>query len=531
MQHIDDPGSIDVGGLLTIDVSSELRKLSQAQFQGPWQLPAELVRRAIRGGAHEIRVTTHRHGVRILDDGGGYPREHLEWTASLLDASRPNEERHAALTALESAGELVLLAMAGLEVAQLRIDSIHGGVRAVLDVTSGRRPQLNAQPGATGQRTELHLRSNALDRKHVVQWLRSAARFAPVGIIIDGEPIPTGFVGAIVEGNLQAPLRGRLAVVKDTESAHISLLEHGLVTGHLTVPDAPNLEAAVELGSSATDLSAARLREVVQPHVPAIVEQGIGLLVRLGQKGPMPEQLRSRVARLLLQAARKGLRKQDVMRVPAFRVVDSRGTRHVNLQTLQKLTSDSSGRNILVALYPSQKPERFALGTTPVLVADAAERSRLAELLHVRFRPPDPRDASSSIWMVWRRGIDAVGRTAREVGLWVRHPIRASPVDDSQLTPYEKAFVGHVRNHLAQDPRLKVTGARMCEGRGPVRRTSGRPVELLLPRQNPTVMAGVRAIHLDPAWAYPVVLALLDGRGLPAATSRAGWLSRLASSS
>ena len=44
-------GSIDIGGLLTIDVASELRKLSQAQLQGPWQIPAEIVRRALRFGA------------------------------------------------------------------------------------------------------------------------------------------------------------------------------------------------------------------------------------------------------------------------------------------------------------------------------------------------------------------------------------------------------------------------------------------------------------------------------------------------
>jgi hypothetical protein len=531
MRPVDDPGSIDVGGLLTIDVSSELRKLSQAQFQGPWQLPAELVRRAFRGGASEVRFASNRHGVSIVDDGGGYPVEHLQWTASLLDGRRPNEERHAALTALEAAGELVLLAMAGLDIIHLRIETVHDGVRAILDMAAGRAPHLEVQADIAGRWTSLQLKSAALDRKQVVQWLRNAARFAPGKLTVDGDPIPSGFSGVIVEGTLQPPLQGRLAVVREGESAHVWLLEHGLVTGHITVPDAPNLEAAVELGSSATDLSAARLREMVQPHVPAIVEQGVGLLVRLGRKGPMPEQLRTRVARLVLQAARKGLRKRDVMKVPVFRVIDADGTRQVNLQTLEEIAKRGGGRNVLVALYPSQKPERFALGSTPVLVADAAERSRLAELLHVRFRPPDPRDTSSALWLAWRRGVDSTARTFKNLGVWIRHPVRSPPVDDHLLNPREQAFIGHVRNHLAQDPRLEVTGARMCEGRGPIRRTSGRPAELLLPRHNPTVLASIRAISLDPAWTYPVVLALLDGQGLPAATSRAGWLSRLARSS
>lgn len=531
MQQIDDAGSIDVGGLLTIDVSSELRKLSQAQFQGPWQLPAELVRRSIRGGAKEVRVTTSRHGVRITDDGGGYPAEHLQWTAALLDSRRPNEDRHAALTALEGAGELVLLAMAGLEIGQLRVETVHDGVRAVLEVNAGRAPWLEVQQGVAGRWTDLQLRSSTLDRKQVTQWLRNAARFAPGTVTLDGAAVQSGFSGVIVEGRLASPLEGRLAVVREGESAHVWLLEHGLVTGHITVPDAPNLEAAIELGSDVADLSAARLREMVQPHVPTIVEQGVGLLAKLGRRGPMPEHLRTRVARLVLQAARKGLLRDEVMRVRTFRVVDAKGSRQVDLESLQELTRRGSGRNVLVALYPTQKPERFALGSTPVLIADASERSRLAELLHVRFRPPDPRDTSSSLWLAWRRGVDTTSRTFKNVGLWIRHPVRASPLEDHALAPPEQTFIAHVRAHLAQDPRLEVTGARMCAGSGPIRRSGGRPVELLLPRQNETVVAAIHAINTDPAWAYPVVLTLLDGQGLPAATSRATWLQRLAGSS
>ena len=73
-----DDNIIDVGGLLTIDVGSELRKLSQAQLQGPWQIPAELVRRALRAGATEVDVRTERHGVRVIDDGAGVPAVQLQ---------------------------------------------------------------------------------------------------------------------------------------------------------------------------------------------------------------------------------------------------------------------------------------------------------------------------------------------------------------------------------------------------------------------------------------------------------------------
>ena len=103
---------IDVGGLLTIDVASELRKLSLAQLQGPWQLPSELVRRALRDGATQVEVDLARHRAEVRDNGRGVPETHLEWTGVLLDSRRTNEERHAALTALEATGELVLLMLA-----------------------------------------------------------------------------------------------------------------------------------------------------------------------------------------------------------------------------------------------------------------------------------------------------------------------------------------------------------------------------------------------------------------------------------
>lgn len=59
---------IDVSGLLTIDVASELRKLSLAQIQGPWQLPSELVRRALRDGATQVEVDLARHKAEVRDN-------------------------------------------------------------------------------------------------------------------------------------------------------------------------------------------------------------------------------------------------------------------------------------------------------------------------------------------------------------------------------------------------------------------------------------------------------------------------------
>ena len=83
---------IDVGGLLTIDVASELRKLSLAQLQGPWQLPSELVRRALRDGATQVEVDLARHGVELV------PGREYRWFVSIGAAgASPAEGRGAPL--------------------------------------------------------------------------------------------------------------------------------------------------------------------------------------------------------------------------------------------------------------------------------------------------------------------------------------------------------------------------------------------------------------------------------------------------
>ena len=64
-----DEKAVDIGALLTIDVDAELRKLATAQLQGPWQIPAELVRRSMAAGASRVDVSFSRRRVRVEDDG------------------------------------------------------------------------------------------------------------------------------------------------------------------------------------------------------------------------------------------------------------------------------------------------------------------------------------------------------------------------------------------------------------------------------------------------------------------------------
>jgi hypothetical protein len=512
---------IDVGDLLTIDVASELRKLSQAQLQGPWQIPAEFVRRALRNGAREIDVELGRHRAKVIDDARPIELAPLGWTAILVDPRRSNPERHQALTALEAAGELALLATAGLGPSSLTLRSRWRGTVHVLQ-WDGRSARVSSQPEPGADRNEIELHAAGLERRACHDWLLDATRFATAAIRIDGNVVPAGFAQAFAHVELRAPLRGRLAIPTQGDTAHAWLLDHGIVSGHVAIPETPAFEAAVELGSDHHDASAARLREALQPHVIALVDQAMELLLRIAAQGAsLPEPARARLARLLLQGARKQLRVADVMRARVLRAQDGAGERLIDLATLEALArEDSSGHASLLALYPDQRPEAFAIGGDPVLVADEVERSSIAELLQVRFRPPEPRDSRGGVRALLRRMRDGAGHGLRDALLRVRHPFVGKVIDDELLSDRERNLVEVLRAHLAQDPHRVIDGLVMCAGAGPIRRTRG---QLLLPRRNRTVRAAVAALAHDPAWAYPAWLALLVHHARAPEALRRAW--------
>ena len=517
---------IDVSGLLTIDVASELRKLSVAQLQGPWQLPSELVRRALRDGATQVEVDLARHRAEIRDNGCGVPETHLEWTGVLLDRRRTNEERHGALTALEATGELVLLMLAGLEPRTLQIRSARGGRVVCLAYQQGRTPWMTIDATPESDSTVVVVQHNQLDRRRAAEWLSGAARFAPASVLVDGEPVNVGFIGTFGAQPLHDPLRGRIAIPRDGETAHAWLLEHGLVTGHVAILDAPCFEAAVELGETATtELSAARLREAMQPHVDTLVRQAVGSLMHAARDVTgHSETDRRRLARLVLQAMRRRVMMPSMVRLPVFRVVDSTGERNVDLMTLRETLLRGPDR-VLSALYPDQRPDRYALGNGPVLIADEAQRSLLTELFGIRFSQPELRDGSHGLLAMWRRTVYGVWRGGARAFDLLRHPLRRPPLPEQQLSSEERHFLHALRSHAFGGHRV-VSEVHLCEGNGPPRRTADSPPQLLLPRENATVRACVQAVALDPAWIYPAWLAVLDGRALPPKSARQRWMTR-----
>jgi hypothetical protein len=200
---------------------------------------AELVRRAIRTGATRISVSFGRPDqVTVADDGAGVAQPLVALTAALVDAHREKEDRHQALAGLEQAGELPLLALAGSSgCASCPSTPATGNTATGWHSAGAGRPRCRA-PRPRGWRRRSASRLPRSPRR-AARWLLEVARFAPALVSIDGRPRPMGWPSALAQAPLPPPLRGRMALLPEGDSAVAYLLAHGLVGAHITIPDAP----------------------------------------------------------------------------------------------------------------------------------------------------------------------------------------------------------------------------------------------------------------------------------------------------
>ena len=515
--------AVDLRALLAIDIEAELRKLATAQLQGPWQLPAELVRRAVAAGARTIDVELRRSGVRICDDGAPIAPELLHALADLLDTTAPAERRHQSLLTLETAGALALLALPALGPARIEITSHGEGRTRTLVCSKNARPVVAEQAAAAGgaRNTEVVVRGAELDAGRARTYLADVCRFAPARVRVDGAPVRDGLAAFLARSPLALPhlhLRGTVALAHRGEPARIWLLVHGVVTTHVGVARAPCFEAVIELADkvAAGELNAlataADLREAVSPALEAVVDAAVQLMLATGaQTAALPASSQARVLQLLLQALRTRRRPAEVLALPIVPALWGRDDRRlVPIEALSRLARPEPA----FALSPEQDPEDFALPGPPVLILGTAERGTLGELLGLRFRSPPPRGiahlpVSARLGRGWSRFWRAFGAARR-------------PVPESALSPAERDFLAAIVVAVRGGTGTAEEVA-LCTGAGSPR-VAGSPPTLYLGRDHPDVKAAVAALQTGDAWLFPACIALLAGRGMPGSATRATWV-------
>ena len=537
--HTKDPTggqSLDISELLTIDVDAELRKLATAQLEGPWQIPAELVRRSLAAGASQIDVHFGRHRVRIDDNGAALSEPQVRALADLLDPQAATAHRHHALLELEAAGAVALLALAGIALTSLSL-SCTGGKRAPLhlEVRRGKPPQFRVgTPSITDKPslTRIEIIAEGLEIKRARQWLEEAARFVGSSLTIDGKAVPDGYddylVGAAIDVKLDTmPLAGRIWIPPNNDTPRLWILKHGLIAAHHGLTKSPTFEVTLEVGAIAPPrATAADLRDLVAPTLPALAKEAVKLLLSAGERMPaMGPAAQNRLLRLLLEAARLGLARPEIRRAPLIPCLIAREKPTV-WRSIAALETESAGgdrRAVVPALYPGQSTGDVLIGAVPIALLESSARSAITELFGLRFGPPARLlgrvDSGNRLARLRDRITDLTGGIATALGLGGGRPLA-----DSELSRAEYHLLEQLRAVIPRANPEAPQEILFCRGRGRIRRPMGTTPRLLLPRDNADVRASVEAVASDETWIYPACIVLLGGRSMPSIDARATWL-------
>jgi hypothetical protein len=487
--------------LLAIDVGSELRTLCEAQLRGTWQVPAELVRFGLRQGAAEIEVDRRWLGFRIRWRGPVVGESVLRDLRSALDRRCPASKRQQAIGALETAGAEALLWAAGLRGARLRVDFSGPQGRSRFTHREGGRPRLSSfKDGRHRPTAELRWTCGRLDPRKSVAWLRMATRFVEGTVRVNRRPVPRGFSGGLYHVRLNEPLPCRVGLTRSGDHPVLWLLKDGVVSARAGISGYPPFEAAVELGGLVPrGASSADLRRAVAPYVNQLVDRAVWMMIEVvGRMARMDDRDRHRVTALLLRAARRRLRDDEVRRIPLVPTAAG-GENRLSIEEISRMAARHS--HVLAAMDPDAVSGDDLVDPEATLVASSEIRGLLVELIDVRLQAPSRRS---------HRFTDRIGlwsrRFTKKFARRIRGMAGTRQVAPDALTESETTLLTALRS---ADPSRKVA---LCEGHGKVRTSSGG---LVVPRHNPLTVAGAECVRGDSSWAYPVLLALDTGETLP----------------
>jgi hypothetical protein len=497
---------LDVQDLLRVDVHAEIDKLAHGHLQGDWQIPAELVRRAVGGGAQQVDLSVRGHEVVVADDGAPIARADLEMLAVVLGGNAAPDRLQAALEALESGAGAPLLA-ASTAARAFQVDTADGdGTRLTFD-----KRGVSVQRH-TGTRTNVVRLTGDLHPAKATQWLRDACRFAQAQVRINGAVLPTGFAGAAAARRLTTPT-GWIALADSPSGMELWLLDQGIVLDRISRPQEFPCHAAVEVGHTHSgNLEAAR--EAAMALLPELRQAVVDLLAEVARN---PESLSSTELKRVRDTVLKSLAVEPGLPVlAALRVIPAAtpgGTSFLSINDLVVLKSEATFGGVF---EPAIDAPAIAEGQPPVLLLDDRHRTALAELLDVAI--VTRRDLAPALsWaghmapaLRWLSGLFRVARPAKA----------------EDLTLQEAGLQRALNEVFGASATPPAQQASFVAGR---RAPFVRRGALMLPRDNPQVRAAAGALAQDRRWVYPACLSLVPGAWFPT-SARGPWLDLMGAS-
>ncbi len=494
---------------LTIDVSSELETLCEAQLRGTWQVPAELVRLALRIGAADVSVRSRRRRFEISWQGPTIDNRVCADLRSALDVELGPDVRQGAIAELERSGMEALLWAGGLRGARLRIVCSEAGRRWSFETRGCRRSHATNRMGSDATASVvIQWRCAGLDQRRAARWLAIASRFAPARILVDGTALPTGFAGGLFHLQLGEPMPCRLGLTRNGDDPVLWLLRDGVVSARASVPGYPPFEAALELGGLvAPGASAADMRRVVTPFVDELVDRAVWMMVQVSDRLPeMAARDRERLGILLLRAARKGIRAREICRLPLLETASSDDLR-LSVEGIRQLAEERGG--VLAAIETGEGTAGDVVDPHATLLASSEIRQLLAELTGIRFQSPPRR-----LRRFHKRVADRIRAAADFLRRRFRGVFAHRKTPPNDLRPHESDILEALRSAMSPE------SVSLCEGRGPAGWIAGGVV---VPRSHPALKAGGDLFSVDAGWLYPLLLALDTGQEPPEVLRRR-WL-------
>lgn len=473
--------------LFAIDVVAEVATLCGAQIQGPWQVPAELVRLANARGVARVEIDRVRGGFCFRCDGVLADPEELTDLARVFDVEAPRMRRQAAIARVETAGLSALLWATGLPGARLSLVVRTGGGSSLMEAREA-RVALRFDESATGApSTTMTWRCRGLGSRRAVAWLRTALRFVPIPVEICGRPAERGFPDGLYRMRITDPLPGELALTTSGDAPTLWLLEHGVLSARAVVPGFPAFSAAVEMSHLAPSGSAADvLRTAANPYLDGLIGEAVRMMLLLVDRLPsVDEAVRSRLTTLLLRSAVLGLRREQVLASPIVRVREGSWRR---MESPSALVARAMDRGWLTAVEPGSGDEDELEDL--VIEATTEERSLLTELLGISIENSGggrrPLQLGTALGDVLRRIRQALR------GFWGPKALDPGQLTEDELRLVDSAVAAGV-------------GLALCDGTGMARRS--RSV-CLVGRDRPEVRAAAITMRSGEEWLYPALLAV-----------------------
>ena len=474
--------------LFAIDVAAEVATLCGAQLQGPWQVPAELVRLANARAVARVEIDRVRGGFCFSFDGILANPEELRDLVRVFDVEAPRMRRQAAIARVEAAGLSALLWAAGLPGARLRLFARTGGWSGRMEAKAGRVEFEIGEMKIGPPSTSITWRCRGLNSRRALAWLRTALRFVPIPVVVCGRLVERGFPEGRYRMRITDPLPGELAVTASGDAPTLWLLEHGVLSARAVVPGYPAFSAALEMSNEVpAGSSADELRAAANPHLERLIDEAVRMFLLLVDRLPSAhESVRSRLTTLLLRSAALGLRREQILASPIVRLREGTLRRMESPSSLATRVVQPGG--VVAAVEPGSGKESEL--ESVVIEVTNEERSLLSELLDVRI---ESLGTGRRPLEFGRDIVDALRRWWRTVrGLWGPQALQ-----NHKLTPDELRLV-----EAASDAGV---GLSLCEGTTSPRRRRSR---YLVGRNRPEVQAATLAMASGGEWLYPALLAV-----------------------